>query len=709
LSGLVAPRSRKRERLDAGGALSPNQIRWIGLMLFGVQLPLAPYVPAWGALFGMLLVSLRFLLLHHDRSRAMRPSRPASGWLLLLAALVAAFAVWMTFGYFAGRDPCVAFLYVLLGIKFLEARSSRDGALLVCLAGFLLVALFFYSQSLLAGLAIVPALLLITAALLQLTVPAAHAQPLEAWRRVIAQAARMLAQGIPLAALMFVFFPRLGAPLWGLPSDHAARSGLSDRMSPGLVSALSLSDAVAFRVDFDAPPPPPAQRYWRGPVFSRFDGREWSPAAHQPATEFERARGPLVSYTVTLEPHDKLWLFALDLPASLPTPDGDTGPEVPGTPIATLMRDQQLLARAPVSSPLRYRQASRPLASYAAGDERQLLRDAAINTALPRDLARTDPRTVAFARALRDAHGSDGAIVSAILGHFRDEPFVYTLSPPLLGASPIDSFLFETRRGFCEHYASAFVVLLRAAGIPARIVTGYQGGEINPNGGYMIVRQSDAHAWAEALLDGRWQRLDPTAAVSPSRIEVGLGGALAAGEPIPLLARLDSNWIKTAQLAWDALNHGWRRAFVGFNQDRQRALWRALAMEKLPAWQMTFLVTVLASVWLASLLGWLAWRRRRRDPVHALWQSMCRRLGRAGLPRNSFEGPLDYAARAAKQWPEFAAAFGMIGDAYAELRYGRMSGDADPRARAAVLARLRRALQMVPPARVLARTGAAGR
>ncbi len=706
MSDLVAHRSRKRERHAAKSLLSPNQIRWVGLMLLGVQVPLVPYVPAWGAMFGMLLVSLRFLLLRRDRSLALRPSRPASGWLLLLAALVAAFAVWMTFGYFAGRDPCVAFLYVLLGIKFLEARSSRDGALLVCLAGFLLVALFFYSQSLLAGMAMIPALLLITAALLQLTVQAEQAQPLAAWRSVVVLAARMLAQGIPLAVLLFVFFPRLGAPLWGLPSDHAARSGLSDRMAPGFISALSLSDAVAFRVDFDATPPPPAQRYWRGPVFSRFDGREWSPAAQQPATAFERARGQPVSYAVTLEPHDKLWLFALDLPATLPTLEIDTGTEVPGDPIATLTRDQQLLARSPVSSPLRYRQTSLPRAFHGAGDEQQQRRDTEINTTLPRDLARTNPRTVAFARALRDSHGSDNAVASAILEHFRDEPFVYTLSPPLLGASPLDSFLFETRRGFCEHYASAFVVLLRAAGIPARIVTGYQGGEVNPNGGYMIVRQSDAHAWAEALIDGRWQRLDPTAAVSPSRIEIGLGGALAADEPVPLLARLDSNWIKTAQLTWDALNHGWRRSFVGFNQERQRALWRALALEKLPAWQMTTIVTALASVWLASLLGWLAWRRRRRDPVHALWQSMCRRLGRAGLSRDPFEGPLDYAARAAKRWPEFAAAFGIIGDAYAELRYGRTSGGTDAHARAAVLARLRRALQVVPGARALARTGA---
>ncbi len=197
-----------------------------------------------------------------------------------------------------------------------------------------------------------------------------------------------------------------------------------------------------------------------------------------------------------------------------------------------------------------------------------------------------------------------------MLDWFHREPFFYTLAPPLLGADPVDGFLFDTRRGFCEHYASAFVVMLRAAGIPARVVTGYQGGTINPSGDYMIVRQSDAHAWAEALVGGQWRRFDPTAAVAPSRIQLGLGGSLAAGEPIPLLARLDDSFLKSFQLSWDAINHDWRRNVIGFNFDRQRTLWREWKLNVLAPWQITTIVVGLT----AALDRWLAGLARVAPP-----------------------------------------------------------------------------------------------
>ena len=697
---LPLARALFARRPARGVALSAHQTHWLAMLLFAVQFPLLPFVPLWIGLFGMLLVGLRLLFLRRDRAHGEGPSRPASSWLLLVAAMVAGFAIRQDFGYFAGRDPCVAFLFILLGIKFLEARSSRDGALLVCLSGFLLVALFFYSQSLLAGFAALPALLLIAATLQQLTVPARRAAGLAAWRSVLGSAGRMLLQGLPLALLLFVFFPRLSAPLWGLPTDRSAKTGLSDRMAPGLISELSLSDAVAFRVDFDGAPPPARQRYWRGPVFSLYDGREWSPLPKPQPGRFEPAGSAPISYVVTLEPHDKPWLFALDFAVAPPGPAAPTGDDAPDSTLALLTRDQQLIAPTPVTQPLRYRQLSVPKASFSAGDGRWRTEEIAANLQLPRNFARTHPRTLALANELRGRHVGDAEFAGAVLSHFNEQPFVYTLSPPPLGAYPVDGFLFDTRRGFCEHYASAFAVLLRAAGIPARVVTGYQGGEMNPRGNYMIVRQSDAHAWTEVLLDGRWQRYDPTAAVSPSRIEMGLGGALPLGEPVPLLARLDSHWAKGLQLAWDALNHDWRRLVVGFNHERQRSLWQELDLGRLPAWQMTTIAILIGTAWLGLLLGWLAWRRRRRDPVHAMWQTLCRRLARAGVAREVHEGPLAYTARAARRWPEFAAVFDIVGEAYAQLRYGP-----DVRAeRRAAERRLRRALRVLPRARQLARS-----
>ncbi len=682
--------------------LAPDQMRWLGLLLVAAQLPLVGTVPAWAAAFGIALVGVRFLLLRRERLRPTGPTVMASPLLLLAAAMATGVALRLHYGYFAGRDPCVAFLYVLLGIKFLEARSSRDGALLVCLSGFLVVAQFLYNQSLFAALASLPAVLLIAAVLLQLTRPANRVESLREWRSVLARSARMLAQGIPVAVLLFLFFPRLAAPLWGLPNDRMAKTGLSDRMTPGLISELSLSDAVAFRVDFDQPAPPPAQRYWRGPVLSAFDGRSWSSGGRSEPGRIEASGRQPVSYTVTLEPQEGPWLFALEFPASLPIATGadDDGRR---EPLATLTHEKELLSKARSLQPLQYRIVSSPGADFAAGDGSRLARDRAANLRLPATLERINPRTVAFARALRAEHADDAALAAAVLRHFHHEPFVYTLTPPVLGERFLDGFLFETRRGFCEHYAGAFVVLMRAAGIPARVVTGYQGGEINPRGGYMIVRQSDAHAWAEILVDGRWQRYDPTAAVSPSRIEIGLGAALPAGEPVPLFARLDSGWLKSLQLGWDAVNHQWRHLVVGFNHELQQALLRELALDKAPAWQVMALIGGLGLAWLGALLGWLAWRRRRRDPVRTAWDALGRRLADAGLPRAPHEGPLEFMARATARWPEFAAAFAVIGDAYAQLRYGALPEQGP--ARGATLARLRRAAAVLPGSRRLRRCG----
>ena len=306
-------------------ALSPAQIRWLGVFLFATQLPQVPFVPMWVAGFGMMLVGLRLAFLHRDRSRAdAKPARIPS-WALALFAVAAGFAIRQSFGVFLGRDPCVAFLFVLAGIKYLEARTARDGTLLVCLACFEVVTPFFYSQSVLgrAGGA---------AFARGARDHAAGAGPagavatchLPSGGRRSPRTARLFAQGIPLAALLFVLFPRLAGPLWGLPADAGARSGLSDRMAPGSISELSLDDSVAFRVDFDNAVPPPAQRYWRGPVLSRFDGREWS-ALERRAPRVPRPAGRTISYSVTLEPHWKPWLFALELPARAPASDLDGG------------------------------------------------------------------------------------------------------------------------------------------------------------------------------------------------------------------------------------------------------------------------------------------------------------------------------------------------------------------------------------------------
>jgi len=696
-----APRPVKaRARQAPAVTLAPRQVLWLAALIVAAQLPHVLAVPAWISATSAALVGLRLFLLRRDLRNPAAPPTRIPPLLLVVCAAAMAGAIRLSYGYFLGREPCVAFLGVLVATKFVEARNTRDGALLACLASFLLVTPFFYSQSLLAAIAAAPALLLIGAVLDVLARRPGPGAAETSWTAPLLRTSRLLLHGVPLAAVLFLLFPRLAAPLWGLPQDHAGMTGLSDRMAPGSISELSLSDAIAFRVDFDGPAPPAPQRYWRGPVLSRFDGREWTQQVQRLESPLAATDAPSVAYAVTLEPHFKPWLFALDLPSSLPRAetDADAGGEARTAPFARLTRTQQLIARSLVTQPVRYHQRSVLRDRYAA----DAALDGTDNLRLPRNPNYGNPKTLEFAQALRAEHRDDADYIRAVLAWFTRESFVYTLAPPLLDRDPVDEFLFETRRGFCEHYASAFVLLLRAAGIPARVVTGYQGGEMNPRGGYMIVRQSDAHAWAEAIVDGEWRRYDPTAAVAPSRIEMGLGGALPESADVPILARLDIGWFKTFQLSWDAVNHGWRRQIIGFNHDRQRSLWRDWKVDRLAPWQYVAMVAAFALAWVGLVLGWLLWQRHRRDRARAHWQALCARLARAGLPRLPHEGPLDYAGRAAARWPALAAEFRAIGEAYAALRYGVESARADSdRGRAAALARLGRAIRALPASSAL--------
>ncbi len=663
--------------------LSRAQLAWLAALVVLAQVPLWGHLPLWIAAGGSALVAARLLL------PADRPPARRRRWLLPVLALAVAFGIRWHFGYFLARDPCVAYLYVLVGIKYLEAKSPRDGGLLVCLALFLTLTQFFYGQSIAAAAIALPAVLVLGGVLAVLrATPAATSN----WKAPLAATARMLVQGIPLAALLFLVFPRLAGPLWGSPMGAGARTGLSDTMQPGTISELSLSDAVAFRVDFNGPPPPRALRYWRGPVLSRFDGVEWTGVLRR-RQSLETSPDPsarTIEYTVTMEPNNRLWLFALEQAAGRPQaatdePQSSAGP---ARILGQLTYDRQLLAAVPVAQSIRYTQRSALSDRFAASGDFER----PDNLRLPQG----NPRTVEFARELRGRSDNDRAFIAALLDWFRNEPFVYTLAPPPLVGDGVDDFLFNTRRGFCEHYASAFVVLLRAAGIPARVVTGYQGGEMNPAGDYMIVRDSDAHAWAEALLDGVWQRFDPTAAVAPSRIESGLGAALPQGEPVPYLARLDMTWLKDLRLHWDAVNYQWQRGVVGFNLQRQKDALRDLGLERARPWQIVALVAAIALAWGLAMLALAQLRHAQRDPALASWTRLGRRLARAGLPRRPTEGPLHYAQRAAARWPQWSAPLCRIGENYALLRYG----PADAR-RNELLSSLRAGVASLPGARAL--------
>ncbi len=625
--------------LVASMALAPQHALWLIACALLTLAPQIEHTPGW--LIGVCAAGLLWRTLIWWRHSPL-PSR----WLLTLFVVAGSAAIFAQYRHFFGKDPGVALLTLFLVLKLLELRSVRDALAALFLCYFLLLTQFFYAQDIaIAGMTGV-ALVVITAALAALAHPA---RPIPAHLRL---AGLMLAQALPFMLLLFVLFPRVQGPLWGMPIDaYSSMTGLSDTMSPGSIAELSLSSAIAFRVKFEGDVPQQQQLYWRGPVLRQFDGRSWR--AERPLTANKlpyTAAGRQVSYAVTLEPHNKPWLFALELPTTLP-------------PDAVISTDFQLLAKNPVRARLRYEMRSESGLIAGSGEPSESLK---ANLLLPPG----NPRTRDLAASWRREANDDADVVNKALRHFRDEPFVYTLTPPLLGKNSMDDFLFDTRRGFCEHYASAFVFAMRAAGIPARVVTGYQGGEKNPVDGYLIVRQSDAHAWAEVWLSGRgWLRVDPTAAVAPSRIEIDLASAMPAGEPVPMLMRRQFSWLREVRFQWEAATNTWNQWVLGYNPERQREVLSRLGMHE-PDWRsMTAALTTLCGLLMLVLTAWALRQHRGLDPALRAWNKLSRKLAPLTLARGSSEGPLAYVERVGEAAPSLAAPVNAIARLYIALRY----------------------------------------
>lgn len=580
-------------------------------------------------------------------------------WILLPITVLGALGIMVSYHGLFGRDAGVALLALMLALKLMESRNQRDYMLLIFSGYFLTFAAFLFNQSILIGAFILAPTISLTATLVGIS----HANGSIAWRTQARLAAIMLAQAVPVMLVLFFLFPRVPGPLWGVPQDaYRAMTGLSDSMEPGNISQLTQSGIIAFRVEFKGQVPPSDQLYWRGPVLWHFDGRRWqmsNPRWHLPQ-ETLHAQGQSTAYTVTLEPHNRNWLLMLDMPVN--------------TPANTVVsNDMQVLSREPVRTRMRYEGSSD--FSYSLG-ENLSARERELALQIPKG---ANPRSLELARQW-SSHGERAeSIVQAALGMFRQQAFVYTLSPPLLGAEPIDDFLFNTRRGFCEHYASSFVYLMRAAGVPARVVTGYQGGEVNPVGNYLIVRQSDAHAWAEVWLQGRgWVRVDPTAAVAPQRIQRGISSALPQSDVLPLMSRRDYPWLRKLYLNWDALNNDWNQWVLGYDQQRQLDLLSRLAGSTL-SWQdlVVALMATAGSTLLVISYFLLRGKRQVTDPLQRLYTEFLRKLERAGLKRYSHEGPVDFSKRAIHHLPAKAGAILQITDIYTNLRY---RGDAGPQA-----------------------------
>ena len=627
-----------RARGTDGSLLS--SLPWTLAALAVAALPHLPYLPVWITAASIGCAAWRIVI--EKRRMSLPPAWFRGG--LALGGFV---SVYMTYGTISGVGPGTSLLAVMAALKLLEARKRRDQFVLLFIAVFLNMSALLREQYVWSLPYLLLSLVVTMAAWLRMSAPAS--QPV---RQTIGVATRFVGYALPLAVAMWVFFPRIAIPFWSVPIDTSSGvTGLSDTMSPGDITSLSQSDRVAFRVRFDAGLPEPRDRYWRALVLHRFNGRTWSGSSpvldhrFRDRTEFV---GEPVDYEITLEPTRTQRLMSLDIPESWNL--GRTHVSRTNTLWRELPVDQRSVYR--VRSYPRYR-LDADLSEF--GKSWYL--------GLPEG---RNPKARELARSMRADATSDRDYVDRVLTMFNVEPYSYTLEPPALGANPVDAFLFDTRRGFCEHYASAFAVMMRAAGIPARIVLGYQGGEVNPLGDYLIVRQADAHAWTEVWLDGSgWERIDPTAAVAPERIESGRSGAVLDGASWGVNAH--SRLAYRVGMAWDALNARWNEFVLAYGPENQKRFMRWLGFEN-PDWQRLLLTLIGAVAALVTILHVLLILRFRPPPHDRARQLYERFVRRTGVQPRPGETPLEFESRVGNTVDPRAAS--KITRAYLDARYG---------------------------------------
>ena len=573
---------------------------------------------------------------------------------------ISVFMLVMTYGSLTGRRAAVSLLALMLVLKLLETYKVRDARVVASLSVFMCSTQFLFAQG-------IPMMFYAGAVLLGTLVSLALLQRREAWLPVgsapetgpsvfsdLGYSGKLLAVSMPIALVMFLFFPRWGGPLWGVPETSLdAKSGLSDSMSPGSIQGLFMDDSPAFRADFTGMTPPPNQLYWRGPVFWDFDGREWKGTFYSrnlPPESLPTALPGSVHYQVQMEPTEQQWMFALDYPVSAPR----------GT---KLTLDFQLYSFRPITQLKSYEMVSNP--DFVDSPALKIThRVSALH--LPEGF---NPKTRAMMQEWRRETSSDVELVNRVLAYFNQENFFYTLNPPLLSDDTVDEFLFDTRSGFCEHYASAFTVMMRMAGIPARVVTGYQGGWRSTIGNYLLVRQSDAHAWSEVWLAGEgWTRVDPTAAVAPGRVERGAFDAIETRRYI-----FDFEWLRDAKNGFDLFQRTWNQWVIAFGLDQQSKLFKPFGKDYLDSRQLILIMVGIITV-LGLLMIPVLFRLRLASNLDAAgkqWYRFRKKLEKAGVATSASMTPEELFTVAMGKINESQAELFRITSLYRQIRYAR--------------------------------------
>lgn len=665
----------------SGYQIPRNSLAWLLAAQIAVIAPHVGRLPIWVLAVCFGCIAWRIMVF---QGRWSYPGR----WIKTVFVLGGTIGIPLGYHKVYGLEPAVALLVVAYVLKLLEMHHKRDAYIVVLLGYFVAMTEFLFSQTIPWTLYTLLAVAMITAGLVGLNQTSSHTRPWVTFRTAML----LLAQSVPLMLVLFVLFPRV-PPLWTvpLPSD-VARSGVSDSMSPGDIASLSRSSDLAFKVAFDGQVPPLNQLYWRGLVLTHYDGKTWTQEPGWQRSPWLNGRtkpdwsglierlGDKVSYTVILEPTHRHWLFSL------------TVPDLPGDDNIAMLRDYRLGYREVIRNKLRYRVTSdldyrlgKDISSYWAYRA----------TVLPDGI---DPRTRQLAKELRAKSSSREDYINRVMAMYGDGGYAYTLNPPKLeGANTIDQFLFDSKRGFCEHFAGSFVFMMRAVDIPARVVIGYQGGEFNQFGDYVSVYQYNAHAWAEVWISGKgWVREDPTSIVAPARIDQGLEaavqkeGSFLEDSPLSLLGR-NSLWLADLRLQLNAIGYYWDSWVVGYSSESQLELVRGYFGD-VDRSQVGMIMLGIFFTLLAVTGGVLLARRSNRPlpPLEREYLKFCAALDRAGLSRRMGEGPLDYAARIGRERPDLADAAGAVTSTWVELNYGAVGPGRD---KPQDIARLKRAVR----------------
>lgn len=641
-------------------SVKPPRLGLVSLMI-SLLLVLSPpllRVPPQIQLYVIAVILLRLAIDYRGWSLPKTPIRI----LLTLSGIMIVYSGYRTL---VGQDAGVALLMIMLTLKLIELRTLRDAMLVIFIGYFLAATTFLFNQSMVIGAYLFIVVMVLTNSLVILNHPGVELSHLRAHLR---RSALMLVQALPVMLVLFIVFPRLNGPLWTMPKDSShATTGLSEEMTMGNISSLAESSAVAFRATFSEQTPNPTQLYWRTMVLWQTDGRQWT--KRQFSDSFVNQYPPAqlddtqsLKYTVTLQPTKQQWIPLLDRVNNVSLSSGSLNLLV--TP------DYQVTASAKITSVTSY-QGSAAL-NYADMSLDAWSWEAGVQ--LPVD---ANPRTMEMMNAWQQLNLNDAAMLDKALNMFREQPFYYTRSPPPIRNNVVDNFLFETQRGFCEHYAASLVTMMRAVGIPARIVIGYQGGEENPLGNYLVVRQSNAHAWAEVWIDSKgWVRVDPTAVIPPNRVErLADQMRFTSTDALPITANqlewVVNIWRKVSN-SWDLINNNWNQWVIGFNHQSQQQLIESLGLRWLSHELLWLSASLLAVLLLAATAGIVLFRVKANDPAARLYQEFCTKLVQAGITKRKLnQSPYDYHQQIIHLRPELRERVGAITEAYHRARYQR--------------------------------------